>query len=457
MVGFMVGLLLASGAYAQNPSDQRDYDVDMVLSAVTSGPEAKDISKELRRALESNPKLLAEKMDYPAAREAYRSSWGQLLPTLDFSFNTGLNNYRNDTTIARYTGGENNTVTNQQRIAVKQLLWDGGLTHEQINADEKHAESTLEEVYNTTEEITLNAIKHYLEVIRNRGILELSKRNVTNHRRIVDMVDLREQSGAGTLADVYQAEAALDEAKSKVINAIQNTQDAEAEYANVYGDLPETLNMPIPPKSIIPANVAEAIKLAMTQNKAVNAAELGIQQREHEKNSETGKLLPTFSLTGGIGRSENTSGYTQKYHDASIGLDVNWNLFNGGSDKADIRKAKSLLYQARHKYAETKRVVEKDVRTAYSFITATSDLLPVLRENVRKNDLALASYKDQFRMGTRTLLDLLKAENSLFIAEQTLMNGIIANVYSYYKACLPLSELLTALRLEDIATEFDQQ
>jgi outer membrane protein TolC len=84
-------------------------------------------------------------------------------------------------------------------------------------------------------------------------------------------------------------------------------------------------------------------------------------------------------------------------------------------------------------------------------MTATGDLLPVLADNVEQNAKTLLSYFDQFRMGSRTLLDLLDAEKSLFVAEQALLNGKLANIYSFYRTCLPLSTLLEVLQLEEVA------
>jgi len=129
---------------------------------------------------------------------------------------------------------------------------------------------------------------------------------------------------------------------------------------------------------------------------------------------------------------------------------LNLNIFNGGATRAAVSKARSLLRQAQFKREESRRAIEEDVRTAYNFMRATADLLPVLANNVDQNRKTLSSYMDQFRMGSRTLLDLLDAETSLFNAEQTLLNGKLAHTYSYYRTSLPLSTLLSTLQLEEV-------
>jgi adhesin transport system outer membrane protein len=441
--------LLATAAFGQ--SEVRQYDVDSVLRNVTGGGAGTTLSTALQEAFTTNPTFLASKAEYSAARARYRKSFGALLPALNFSASASLRHVRNDGTISRFSGGSNEVVADEQKISLSQLIWDGGATMGNVAADELHADSKLKEAYNKAAEVALDATQYYLEVVRARGILELSRRNVDNHKQVLEMVSIRQRSGAGTKADVYQAEAGLAEAMSKQIHAEQSVRDAEANFANTFGALPGVLQLPGKEPSILPATIESGIGTALENNDALKAADLGIQQREKKLDSARGALLPSVSLRSSLGRSDNTSGFDESYHDASIGMYVNFTIFDGGSNRAAIAEARSLLRQAQFKREETRRAIEQDVRTAYNFMRATADLLPVLADNVDQNAKTLSSYLDQFRMGSRTLLDLLDAEKSLFVAEQALLNGKLAHTYSFYRTCLPLSTLLEVLQLEEVA------
>jgi len=448
LISFMVPTALAQ-------VQVEDYDVDSILRSVSTGTGSMTLTRALEDAFRTNPTVLASKADYASARAAYRKSFGSFLPSLDFTAAATLRHARNDATIVRSSGGSNDYFMDSQKLALSQLIWDGGATAGRVDADELHAGSKLRQAYNIAEEVALHASQYYLEVIRNRGILELSRRNVENHEHVLGMVTIRQHSGAGTMADVYQAEAALAEARSKQIQAEQNVHDAEANYGNVFGMLPGVLRLPESGAITLPMTVEAGITMALERNNALKAADLGVQQREKELESAEGSLLPRISLDGSLGRSDNTSGFDQTYSDASIGLFLKFNIFNGGASRAAISEARSLLHQAQFKREETRRSIEQDVRTAYNFMRATGDLLPVLGGNVTQNRKTLASYLDQFRMGTRTLLDLLDAETSLFTAEQALLNGKVANIYSFYRTCLPLSSLLSTLKL-DAAVKIEQ-
>lgn len=452
ILSFLVlGLTCLQVTAALGQNEARQYDVDSVLRSIAGGGDGTTLSKALQEAFKTNPTFLASKAEHSAARAAYRKSFGELLPSLKFSASASLKHVRNDATIGRHSGGSNDIVTDEQRLSLSQLVWDGGTTMGRVDADELHADSKLKEAYNKAAEVALDATQYYLEVIRTRGILELSRRNVGNHEQVLKMVTLRQRSGAGTKADVYQAEAALAEARSKQIQAEQSVRDTEANFANIFGALPGVLQLPAKEQAILPATIESGVGIAMENNDAIKAADLGIQQREKKLESARGALLPSVSLRGGVGRADNTSGFDESYNDASIGMYVNFTIFDGGSNRAAIAEARSLLRQAQFKREETRRAIEQDVRTAYNFMTATGDLLPVLADNVDQNAKTLLSYFDQFRMGSRTLLDLLDAEKSLFVAEQALLNGKLAHVYSFYRTCLPLSTLLDVLQLKEVA------
>jgi adhesin transport system outer membrane protein len=129
-------------------------------------------------------------------------------------------------------------------------------------------------------------------------------------------------------------------------------------------------------------------------------------------------------------------------------LEMNFNLYRGGSDAASIRKSKNEKLRAEQDALDIERQVEEDVRTAYSFYKATGKLLPVLRNLTNENAQVVSSYTDQFRMGQRTLVDLVSAQKSLFSSQQVFLNGMTAHSFSYYRLCMPVSQLMSALGVD---------
>jgi len=409
----------------------------------------------LQNAIETNPSFLGHKHAYSASHEAYLKSFGALLPQVDFVAKGGYVAIRNDTTQAMYSDGLGKEWSNDMRVVLSQLIFDGGMTSSKVEADKYLSQSRREELFNTAEDVGLTATQYFMEVIRNRALIELCENNITQHSGILELTRVRLTSGGGTQVDVDQAQASLEEAKSRLVQARQGLADAEAGYMKLFGVKAGKLAMPERPVQAIPQSLEEGIALAMDNNRALKAARMAIQQRESEAVSAKGLYMPRVQANLSGGRSENTGGYEQYYHDVAAMLQVSFNLYNGGSDQAAIREAKTEVSKAVQDAEEVRRQVEENVTTAFNFYQATGDLLPILRDLTNENADIVVSYADQFRMGKRTLLDLVSAQKSLFSAQQVYLNAMAAHTFSYYRICMPISALMSTLGVSVVVPELN--
>lgn len=421
--------------------------VDAILNGAVSG-DGLPLKTAIQSAMDTNPEFLSQKFAYSASHDMYLRSFGALLPKLDLLANAGYITRRNDTTIAMYSNEEGDAWANEEKLVLSQLLFDGGLTSSKVEADKLYSQSKKEELFNTAEDVGLKSTQYFMEVIRNRALVDLCKLNIAEHEKLVDLTRIRLNNGGGTQVDVTQAEASLDEARSRLIQATQGLEDAEAGYSKFFGVKPGKLAMPDRPIQAIPQNQENAITLALDNNRALKAARLAILQQEKKVDSAKGNYMPELKAKVLAGRSDNTGGYTQSYHDLSGMLELNFNLYNGGSDAAAIRVAKNEKLKAEQEAYDVERTVAEDVKTAYSFFKVTGNLLPVLRDLANENAMVVASYTDQFRMGKRTLLDLVSAQKSLFSSQQVYLNGMTAHTFSYYRIFMPISSLMSTLGVD---------
>ncbi len=421
--------------------------VEAVLNDVSGGGGI-SLKAAIQSAMDANPKFLSEKHAYAVSHDAYRESYGALLPHLDFIARGGYGVHRNDTTIFSESDGMGEGWSNEQRLVLSQLLFDGGLTRSKVEADKLYSQSKKEELYNTAEDVGLSATQYFLEVVRARGLVELCQLNISEHEKLLSLTRIRQESGGGTQADVTQAQAALEEARSRLIQAHQSLEDAEAGYARFFGVKPGVLSMPERPLLAIPQSEGIAVSMARDGNRALKAARLAVQQKEREIESAEGVLFPKLHAKVSAGRSDNPGGYEASYHDATAMLELSFNLYRGGSDEASVRKAKGEKLRVEQEALDVERQVEEDVRTAYSFYKATGKLLPVLRSLTDENAQVVSSYTDQFQMGQRTLVDLVSAQKSLFSSQQVYLNGMTAHTFSYYRLCMPVSQLMSTLGVD---------
>lgn len=441
---------MAQDQPATSPTnDINEMNMNLVLEGLKiRSSKTTSLKDALAKAIQNNPTFLAAKASQEASSAAYEKDFGALLPDLDLVVDGSLKNMRNDTTISRYTSGENDVATNREDLILSQLLWDGGATTGKVDASQLNAESSREQVFNTGEEVILKATQQYIDVLRYKGLHELSLQNVKTHRNIVSLTQDRYQSGVGNMADVAQAEASLSEANARALNAEQNLDEAKAAYARLFGAEVGHISIPDLPLDSLPLSLDDARAIAMNSNAAIKAAALGVQKREKEVSAAQGQFFPRVSLDATTGRSDNTGGYTRSYYDNSLGLNVNWNIFNGNSDTAHVTETKAQLREAQQKHEEIRRSIDEEVRNCWNFLLTTKSLIPELRNSVAMNEEALANYIAQFRLGRRTLLDVLSAEKTLYSAQQTLLNAYLANTYAHYRILMPLTRLAQTMNLD---------
>ena len=408
-------------------------------------PSGIGLSSAFQSALKDNPDFLFTQFDLASSEAGWRAAYGNLMPSLDLSARAGAIRTRNDTTISRYSEEYGDALTNAQRLVLSQLIFDGGVTSSTVEAKKYYSESKLHEHLKNSEQVALMASQSFIEVIRNRGLVELSERNIAEHEHIAKLTRVRFTSGGGSRADVSQAEASLEEARSRLVQARQGLADAEAIYATVFGVAPGPLAMPERLTQAVPIGMPEAVAQAESNDNALKAAELGLKQKGQEVEAAQGVFMPRVHLELAAGRSENTGGYTQSYNDLSAMLGMDLNLFNGGTDQENLRQARHEESKARQDVERVRREVVEDVETAYNFYKATWELIPILKESVNKNAEVVAGYADQFRMGRRSLLDLVSAQKALFNSQQVYLNGQTAHTFSYYRLLAPLSALTKAL------------
>lgn len=436
------------------PAFSGSENVDSILNKATS-ESGISLQSAIQSAMDTNPDFLSKKHAYSSSHEAYLKSFGALLPQVNAVTRGGYQVIQNDTTSALFKDKQGETWVNDMRMVMSQLIFDGGVTSSKVDADKFYSQSKKEELFNTAEDVGLTATQYFMEVIRNRALIELCENNIAEHAKILELTRIRLNSGGGTQVDVDQAKASLEEANSRLVQAKQGLEDVEAGYLKVFGSKADDLVMPERPTQAIPPTMEEGIALAMDNNRALKAARLAITQKEREAESAKSLHMPQLYAKVSGGRSDNTGGYESNYHDVSAMLQLSFNLYSGGSISAAIRKAKSEASKSMQDAEAVRRAVEENVRTAYSFHHATWKLLPILRDLNDENANVVASYADQFRMGKRTLLDLISAQKSLFSSQQVYLNAMAAHTFSYYRICMPISSLLSTLNVKVDVPSFE--
>ena len=410
---------------------------------------ANGIAEAVRTALQTNPDVGLTAENRRAVRYELRQAEARYLPTVDFRAAAGPEYNRDNTTKTRSGGGEW-MPKYEFGLTLSQMLFDGWATDANVARQEARDNSAARRVRETSQFIGLDAVEAYLESLRQRELTALAEENVRVHEQVLQLVEVKAAGGAATVADVQQAQSRLAAAEATLTEAQTRLRDADATYDRVIGREPEGLSRPVPPYFALPPSVEAAIELALENNPtiSVNKADLDVTRKEYAETLSA--FYPTVSLEVAANRNRNVSAVRGNDYDASALVVMRYNIFNGGEDSFRRSEFAARIAQERQRLNRTIRLTEEEMRVSYNALTSARERIVAQRREVGANAQVRTTYRQQFDLGGRNLLELLDSENELFVARGNLISTEFLEVFSVYRILASAGILLTALDVPDL-------
>ena len=341
-------------------------------------------------------------------------------------------------------------------LEITQLLFDGYETTANSKRLSYEAEAERLQLLASTENLALQVTEVYLNARKAQALLELTERHVADHEQVLqDIIGLAEK-GFSNEADIAQVSARLANARASLVAAENNLQDNAALFYQVVGQFPDRLTDPISDPSILPPNLNTALDWAKQSHPQLQAAVADISAaREQVKASRSG-FYPKFTIEGVANRNDNIGGIEGVDEDYRVMLVMEYDLFNGGRDESRT-KASSWRY---NEAIEIRRNAELELVTGTRFAWNAHQALDrqkeLLRSSVDASSLAEAGYLTQFKLGKRSLLDLLNAKVEVFIARQRYLNTRYDYDQAAYRLLNATGRLGYALRVNFPAEWFTE-
>ena len=416
------------------------------IALAVVGPAAAETLKEvITFAIETNPQVVSSAKRRDAADFAIDAARGGYFPRADFIWGKGRERSQNPTTIAvRPDDSWVSLNRKQEGLIINQMLFDGFGVKGEVDRRRAISESTAHRVYGTAEEIALQAIEAYLDVLKNRELVSFAKENLAAHQKTYDQVKLRADKGVGRRADLDQIDARLALAISNLAAAESNLRDSEIAYLKVVGKPPVNLTMPAVPQNI-PRSVDEAVRIGQENHPVLKSALSDVDAAQAQREVARSFLAPRVELEASYSNNRNIDGLEGPNRDRMLMLWLKWNAFRGGFDYYRLQETGVQINEATEIARNTNRQVEAAVRLAYNAFATARDRLPSLERYVRSSDTTRGAYASQFDIGQRTLLDLLDSENEYFSARSTYTNGKFIEMVARYRILNAMGLLLSTL------------
>ena len=408
------------------------------------------LQEAVQATLKTNPEVLIEVARRRAAGETLKQAWGGYLPKIDLNLaKTDSNSDQGPNAI----DSQLRQFKYDRSLTLTQMLFDGFSTSSDVNHGRAVVESASHKLASTSEQIAIKAIENYLEVLRLQEVYRMTEENLAAHERTLDQIKLRASSGVGRKSDQDQIESRVALVRSNLLSAEANLKVAEINYQLVVGVKPGTLVKPkIPDPILIPPSPEEAIPLAFDNNRLIKSARADVNAAIARHQGSKSAMYPKVNLEMGVVRNntvDNLNG-TAKADDKYAKVNMSFNLFSGGSNRASIAENSYNLEEARETLHRTERQLEQTVRISWTNHRSAEDRLPSLAQHAESSALTRDAYVKQFTMGQRTLLDLLDTENEAYTAGVNYVNGIYAELLSDYRVLTDVGILMETLGISHL-------
>ncbi|MCL4671564.1 MAG: TolC family outer membrane protein, partial [Sphingomonadaceae bacterium] len=309
-------------------------------------------------------------------------------------------------------------------------LYSGGAVKNSVRAARDRIEAGRADLRGTESAVFSQVVAAYMDVLRGQALVALSANQVDVLSVNLEATRDRFEIGDLTRTDIAQSEARLAVAQSDLRSAQANLIGARENYIALVGKAPTALEPP-PPLPGLPANVDEAVAIALEYNPDLIAAQERAEASEHDVRVAGASRQPTLGAFAGADYTNyfGTLGgpvaatLEQKETTANAGLRLTIPIFQGGRPAAQVRQAQARSTAALENVIAAERETIAQTRASWSSWQAALGIIDSAQAAVSAAELSLEGVRAENSIGNRTILDVLNAEQELLGARVQLVTA----------------------------------
>ncbi len=454
--------------------------LSLTLSALETGPKKEIINLEedtlfhanrerglsiyeaMLRAIEQSPKLgAAEQVVVQDKKKVVEVEAGHL-PVINLSGDTGYE-IRQAASDPLFTEEAALTAVSKYKktdiyLTITENLWSGGSIENSVDEKEANLKASLFDYRDKLETLLLDVAVSYFDVVYSEIALKISKKNMKNYEKILNIVTIKENNGAATKGDVNFIRANVDNAKTQLVQKEKDVVDAISKYVYL---------LQIQTEDDMPYESTTALYLADLNTSLNDASQYNaklLKQRSYIKATKFGFLAskrsfhPQIDFTiNGESKNEFDIGLGQREKVNAL-ITINYNLYNGGKDEATAIRLLAKMKEQKYLYQDAQRTLIFEVKVLNSSVTSLSQSLKLTESEVIAARKVVDSYWVAFQHGTQDLQALQLAQRNLNTAEQSYAKykkDLILNNYALMKNTGALLKFLE-LPYKKYASEFQE-
>lgn len=390
-------------------------------AGVPFAAQAESIQGALARAYHANPDLNAQRAQTRAADEAVPQALSGYRPRVTGAADIGVTDQNSHTSGRPYV--HDRFHPRGASVTLDQTIYNGNRTQNQVRGAESRVLGARETLRNTEQNTLLNAATVYMNVLRDTALLSLQRNNVEVLTVQLAQTKDRFRVGEVTRTDVAQAESRLARSYSDSYVAEANLKTSIATYQQIVGAPPKKLSPAKSVEHLLPRSRDLAVGISQREHPAIIAALHGVDQQQLNVKAIEGELYPTISLQAVASRRyESTTSGQDSWSGSLIGR-LSVPIYEGGLTYSRVREAKETLTSQRITVDSQRERIRQVVVSSWGALEATKAQIKAAESAVRASEVALAGVREEAKVGQRTTLDVLNAQQDLLNTRVTLVTA----------------------------------
>ena len=433
--------------------------------AFSPAAKAETVGGALVKAYLSNPDINSQRATVRANDELVPKANAGYLPTVQGNANASVTQTQAAGIGAVGANGQLQEVLAPRGVGltVQESIFNGNKTYNSVRQAESTVLGQREQLRYTEQTTLLNALTYYMNVMRDTATLELDRNNVEVLKEQLRQTRDRFNVGEVTRTDVAQAESAVAQAQATYLIAVSTLQGSISNYRQVVGDQPHSLAPVKPVARLLPTTLTNAVAISQVEHPAITASLHGVDVALLNVKISESALYPQVTVQGSITQGYDQSSYPfgNKLFVGTLGANVTIPIYDGGSTFASIRQAKEQVSQQELSTDSQREKVRAAVVAAWYANANAQGVVDAAKSQVQAAEVALAGVREEAKVGQRTTLDVLNAQQTLLQARTALVNAQHDQVVYSYTLLSNVGRLsVRALGLSvveyDPRTHFDQ-
>lgn len=395
-----------------------------ICAAIIQPARADTLEEALRGLLGSNPRIAAAKRNLEANQAGKKEAFSAYLPTAAFDGETGYE-YTDDPARRGNDDDPLNANRNVAGLTVTETLWDGNRREANSSIADLNLQSAQDTVGLTIQDVLLDAITAYHEVLREERMIEIAKSDEENVQTQLHLENERVERGSGITVDVLQAKSRLQQAKERRVAFEGRLRDAISAYKRVFNIAPDLAGLvePVPPMTLLPVSRDAAEQMAIVDNPALSVSNKGIDIAKEERVVARSEFFPKLDLVGRASYEhdvDGVSGYRENY---AVVVRATWEFFSGFGTQARVSKAAATYHQRINERDDIQRKILDEVRTAWEDLSTARERVELLENAVNIASEVYDARQKLRESGKESALNVLDSLSELKTAQINFINA----------------------------------